>query len=174
MQDKVVRLVLERDAALAAVQSHIQSTDVKLHGLSETFIKKKQDELNNDLFYEILQDKVTDLLRDRNIQRERYNNLVHGLAAICDSFSDLLPLKRLDVDQTISEFSDTGFIFSGSATNPTRIDQLALSLLKILHEGIIYETKHATTPYCRLLKISKIICLLGYAVLPHSTNQWPN
>ncbi|KAG2556750.1 hypothetical protein PVAP13_8NG264200 [Panicum virgatum] len=147
MQDKVVRLVLERDAALAAVQSHIQSTDVKLHGLSETFIKKKQDELNNDFFYEILQDKVTDLLRDRNIQRERYNNLVHGLAAICDSFSDLLPLKRLDVDQTISEFSDTGFIFSGSATNPTRINQLALSLLKILREGIIYEIKHATTPY---------------------------
>jgi len=91
MQDKMVCLVLERDAALAAVQNHKQNTDVKVNGLSETFIKKKQDQLNND-FYEILQEEVSNLLKDRNTQKQRYNSMIHGIAGICDSFGDLLPL----------------------------------------------------------------------------------
>ena len=69
MQDKIVRLVLERDAAVAALQKHSDNTDIKVHSLSETFIKKKQDQLNNDCFYEILQDKITNLLRDRGVQK---------------------------------------------------------------------------------------------------------
>ena len=158
MQDKMVRLVLERDAALAAVQSNKQNTDVKVNGLSETLIKKKQDQLNND-FYEILQEKVSNLLKDCNIQKQRYNSIIHGIAGICDSFGDLLALTKVDSDQTISEYSDTGFIYSGSKTNPSRIDQLALALLKILRDAIIYETKHTTTPYCTLLNSCYNICL---------------
>jgi len=59
MQDKVVRLVLERNAAVDAVQKLAQNIDVKLQPLSETIIKQKQDQLNNDCYYEILQDKIT-------------------------------------------------------------------------------------------------------------------
>jgi len=41
MQDKVMRLLLERDAALAAVENKNQNKDVKVKPLSESFIKKK-------------------------------------------------------------------------------------------------------------------------------------
>ena len=159
MQDKVVRLVLECDVALAAVQSNKQNTDVKVNGLSETFIKKKQDQLNNDFFYEILQEEVSNLLKDHNTQKQCYNSMIHGIAGICDSFGDLLPLTKVDTDQTISEYSDTGFIYSGSKTDPSRIDQLALALLKILRDAIIYETKHTATPYCTLLNFCYSVCL---------------
>jgi len=142
-----MRLLLERDAAMAVVKNHNANIEVKVQPLSETFIKKKQDQLNNDFFYEILQDEVSNLLKDRNTQKQRYNSMIHGIAGICDSFGDLLALTKVDSDQTISEYSDTGFIYSGSKTNPSRIDQLALALLKILRDAIIYETKHTTTPY---------------------------
>jgi len=147
MQDKVMRLLLERDAALAIVQSHNQNTDTKVHPLREAFIKKKQDQLNNDFFYEILQEKVANLLQDCGIQKQRYSYLLHAMAAICDNFADVLPLKKIADSQNISEYSETGFIFSGNKTNPSRIDQLALALLKIMRDGIIYEAKHATTIY---------------------------
>ena len=48
MQDRVVRLVLERDAAISAIEKHRENMDIKTYPLSEAFIKKKQDELNND------------------------------------------------------------------------------------------------------------------------------
>jgi len=147
MQDKVVRLVLERDDALAVLQKHNESTDLKMQPLSEAFIKKKQDQLNNDCFYEILEDKITNLLQDRNVQKKHYNSLIHGMASVCDNFGDLLPLKKIDTHQTISEHAETGFIFTGNKSNPSRIDELALALLKVLRDGIIYETKHATTQY---------------------------
>jgi len=67
MQDKVMRLLLERDAALAAVENKNQNKDVKVKPLSESFIKKKQDELSNNFFYEILQDKITNLLQGRSV-----------------------------------------------------------------------------------------------------------
>jgi len=148
MQDKMVLLVLERDAALNAVQDYKQSNDLKIHTLSETLIKKKQDELNNDFFYEILQDKV-DLLQDRNIQKDRYNLMVHDIASICGQFHDLLPIKKIQPDQNISEYTETGFVFVGNKNNPSHIDQLALALLKILHDGIVNEAKHAATPFWR-------------------------
>ena len=150
MQDKMVLLVLERDAALNAVQDYKQSNDLKIHTLSETLIKKKQDELNNDFFYEILQDKV-DLLQDRNIQKDRYNLMVHDIASICGQFHDLLPIKKIQPDQNISEYTETGFVFVGNKNNPSRIDQLALALLKILHDGIVNEAKHAATPFCKFM-----------------------
>ena len=67
MQDKVMRLLLERDSALAAVENKNQNKDVKVKPLSESFIKKKQDELSNNFFYEILQDKITNLLQGRSV-----------------------------------------------------------------------------------------------------------
>jgi len=164
MQDKIVRLVLERDAAVAALQKHSDNTDIKVHSLSETFIKKKQDQLNNDCFYEILQDKITNLLRDRGVQKQRYTTMIHDMASVCDSFGDLLPIKKVTTGEAISEHAETGFMFTGSKTNPSRLDELALSLLKILRNGIIYETKHATTPYCKLLSLCKTICLYSCAL----------
>jgi len=155
MQDKVVRLVMERDAALAVLNNRNDNKDVKMQTLSEAFIKKKQDELSNDYFYEILQDKISNLLEDRNVQNKRYTSLVHDLISTCDNFGDLLPLKMIDIDQSASEHAETGFIFTGSKTNPSRTDQLALALLKILRDGIIYETKHTTTEYCKFLTLSK-------------------
>jgi len=77
--------------------------------------------------------------------------MIHGLADICDTFADLLPLKKIDDSQTISEYTETGFIFCGSKNNPSRIDQLALALLKILHDGIVNEAKHAATPFCKFM-----------------------
>ena len=153
MQDKVVRLVMERDAALAVLNNRNDNKDVKMQTLSEAFIKKKQDELSNDYFYEILQDKISKLLEDRNVQNKRYTSLVHDLISTCDNFGDLLPLKMIDIDQSTSEHAETGFIFTGSKTNPSRTDQLALALLKILRDGIIYETKHTTTEYCKFLTL---------------------
>lgn len=147
MQDKVMHLLLERDAALASVENKNQNKDVKVKPLSESFIKKKQDELSNNFFYEILQDKITNLLQGRSVQKQRHNTMIHGLADICDTFADLLPLKKIDDSQTISEYTETGFIFCGSKNNPSRIDQLALALLKILRDGIIDDTKHGTTAY---------------------------
>ena len=153
MQDKVVRLILERDAARAAVQKQNENTFMKLQPLTETFIKKKQDELNNDCYYEILQDKITKLLHDRNIQKVHYSNMIHGMASICDKFADLLPLKKVAADQIISEHTQTGFVFTGNQTNPSRNDELALALLQILRDAIIYETKRDTTALCMLLTI---------------------
>ena len=162
MQDRVMRLLLERDAAMAVVKSHNANIEVKVQPLSETFIKKKQDQLNNDFFYEILQDKVTNLLQDRSVQNQRYTSLIHAMAALCDNFADLLPLKKVDDSQSISEYTETGFVFSGNKINPSRIDQLALALLKILRDGTIYETKHTTTTYCKLLSLCKSKCLRAY------------
>jgi len=147
MQDRLMRLLLERDAAMAVVKNHNANIEVKVQPLSETFIKKKQDQLNNDFFYETLQDKVTNLLQDRSVQNQCYTSLIHAMAALCDNFADLLPLKKVDDSQSISEYTETGFVFSGNKINPSRIDQLALALLKILRDGIIYETKHTTTTY---------------------------
>ena len=155
MQDKVVRLVLERDAALALLQKHNETCDLKMQPLSEAFIKKKQDHLNNDCFYEILQDKITNLLEDHNVQKKRYTSLINGLISICDSFGDLLPVKAIHGEQNISDHPETGFIFTGSKSNPSRVDELALAVLKILRDGIIYETKHATTKYCTFLTLCK-------------------
>jgi len=69
------------------------------------------------------------------------------MAAVCDEFSDLLPLKKVEDGQDISEFTETEFIFNGSKTNPSRVDQLALALLNILRDVIICETKHSTTAF---------------------------
>ena len=171
MQDRVMCLVLERDAALAVLQSQNQSADVKLQPLTETFIKKKQDQLSNDYFYEILQDKVNSLLQDRHVQKDRYSSIIQAMTTICDDFGDLLSLKKVDDCQSVSEFNETGFIFSGSKTNPTRIDQLALALLKILHDGIIYETKHTATAFCKLLTLSETVSLQPYALPAQLPNQ---
>ena len=114
MQDNVVSLALERDATLAVFQKSGDSTDAKPHPLSKAFIKKKQDELNNDCFYEILQDKITNLLRDRDVQKQRYTSIIHGMASICDTFADILPIKKISTNQTTSEDAETGFVFTGS------------------------------------------------------------
>jgi len=54
---------------------------LKMQPLSEAFIKKKQDQLNNDCFYEILEDKITNLLQDRNVQKKALQqpDTWHGL-----------------------------------------------------------------------------------------------
>jgi len=90
--------------------------------------------------------------------------MIHDMASVCDSFGDLLPIKKVTTGEAISEHAETGFMFTGSKTNPSRLDELALSLLKILRNGIIYETKHATTPYCKLLSLCKTICLYSCAL----------
>jgi len=146
MQDKVVRLVLERNAAVDAVQKLAQNIDVKLQPLSETIIKQKQDQLNNDCYYEILQDKITTLLRDRSVQKVRYSSMIHDINSVCDKFGDVLPLKKVKAEQTLSEHTQTGFSFTGTQNNPSRVDELALSLLKILGDGMLNEIKHDTTP----------------------------
>jgi len=104
--DRVVRLVLERDAAISAIEKHRENMDIKTYPLSEAFIKKKQDQLNNDCFYEILQDKINKLLQDRNVQKQRYTNMINDLASICDSFGDLLPIQKVHSDEAISADRD--------------------------------------------------------------------
>ena len=170
MQDKVVRLVLERNAAVDAVQKLAQNIDVKLQPLSETIIKQKQDQLNNDCYYEILQDKITTLLRDRSVQKVRYSSMIHDINSVCDKFGDVLPLKKVKAEQTLSEHTQTGFSFTGNQNNPSRVDELALSLLKILGDGMLNEIKHDTTPLCMLLNLSKSISLYAYMICAHLPN----
>jgi len=174
MQDRVVRLVLERDAAISAIEKHRENMDIKTYPLSEAFIKKKQDQLNNDCFYEILQDKINKLLQDRNVQKQRYTNMINDLASICDSFGDLLPIQKVHSDEAISADTETRFIFTGNKTSPSHSDQLALALLKLLRDGIIYETKHATTPFCTLLSLCNTICLYACLISPHLTDPQLN
>ena len=51
------------------------------------------------------------------------------------------------------------------------LDQLALALLKILRDGIIYEIKHATTTYCKLLSLCENRCLGAYILHQHLPNH---
>ncbi|XP_039772212.1 uncharacterized protein LOC120640442 isoform X19 [Panicum virgatum] len=52
-----------------------------------------------------------------------------------------LPLRHILGDCLLLQF------VSGNKTNPSSVDQLALALLKVLHDGVIYETKHSTTAF---------------------------
>ncbi|XP_039841604.1 uncharacterized protein LOC120701861 [Panicum virgatum] len=56
------------------------------------------------------------------------------------------PIVAFPKEHTLSADNHTGFSFTGDHTDPSRIDELAMSLLKILSDGIIYEIKHDTTP----------------------------
>jgi len=63
------------------VQNCLDCKNVKMDSFSESFIRKRQDQLNTDF---------TKLLLDRDAQNRRYTNMLHQIRNVCVEFTNVL------------------------------------------------------------------------------------
>ncbi|KAL6608037.1 hypothetical protein ACP70R_041100 [Stipagrostis hirtigluma subsp. patula] len=85
------------------------------------------------------------LLADRARENSRCTAMLRDVAQICTAFGDVLPVKMLDYDDTAAGGDGTGFAFIGDEARPSRVDELALALLKILADGVAHEAKRGVS-----------------------------
>ncbi|KAL6596973.1 hypothetical protein ACP70R_047107 [Stipagrostis hirtigluma subsp. patula] len=139
----------KENAANAVLDYYCSTKDVRINDWNRHELMKKDDILHGANFWtEAFKEKIEDLTHAAAVQNTEFTGMVRSIAAICDGFSDVLPLQKVDQHEPNDSHLGTGFTYSGSTTNPSRIDQLAMALLDLLAAGVAQQAKRGVSIAC--------------------------
>ncbi|KAL6660923.1 hypothetical protein ACP70R_000307 [Stipagrostis hirtigluma subsp. patula] len=131
---------VEENAAKAVVEYLCDTHGVQIHDSSYSILKKKEEEMAGSKFWaDFFQDEVIRMRKQATANAHRYNALLGGVKQICHQFSDVVPLTMIPTEISTPEITHASFMATGDSSRPSRMDQLALALLKLTtgHRAIV-------------------------------------
>ncbi|KAL6614562.1 hypothetical protein ACP70R_036832 [Stipagrostis hirtigluma subsp. patula] len=132
----------KENAAKAVLDYFCTTKGVKISDWNHHQLRKTNESLQGANFWaDTFKEKIDDMARESSAETAEYRRLLRSIATICDSFSDVLPVQKVGHHDPQDNHVGTGFAYTGSNTNPSRLDQLALALLDVLAGGVAHQAK---------------------------------